>query len=121
MTSALRRALGAFALIATLAFALGGTVQAQDQFEQAKLESFVTAAIAVNELIQQWTPRINGAQNETQAAELRDQANAELAEAIDQTSGITVDEYREISEAVRSNPELAARVTEIYQDRTAAQ
>jgi hypothetical protein len=51
------------------------------------------------------------------AEELRDQANAELASAIEQTDGITVEEYREISQAVRGDPDLAARVTEIYQER----
>jgi predicted secreted protein len=117
--TALRRSIGALALVATLALASGGPTQAQDQFEQVKLESFVTAAITVNELIEQWTPRINGAQNEAEAAELRDEANAELAAAIEQTNGITVEEYREISQAVRGDPQLAARITEIYQDRVA--
>lgn len=117
MKIALRRSIGALALVAIMAFASAGPAQAQDQFEQAKLESFVTAAITVNELIEQWTPRINGAQNEAEAAELRDEANAELAAAIEQTNGITVEEYREISQAVRGDPQLAARVTEIYQDR----
>jgi hypothetical protein len=111
------RSIGALALIAILAVATGDRADAQDQFEPAKLDSFVTAAISVNELIEQWTPRINAAQNETQAEELRDQANAELASAIEQTDGITVEEYREISQAVRGDPDLAARVTEIYQER----
>ena len=118
MKSVFRRSMGALALIAIVAVAIGSHAQAQDQFEPAKLESFVTAAISVNELIEQWTPRINAAQNEAQAEELRDEANAELAAAIEQTNGITVEEYREISQAVRGNPELAARVTEIYQERT---
>lgn len=113
------RPIAAWALVASLALAsIGGPGWAQGQFEEAKLESFVTAAISVNQLIDEWTPRINEAQDEAQATALRDQANAELAAAIEQTNGITVDEYRAISQAVRNDPQLAEQVTRIYQERT---
>jgi hypothetical protein len=96
-----------------------GTPQAAQQYEQAKLESFVTAAIAVNQLVEQWTPRIQGAQNETEAAQLRAQANHELVAAIQQSNGISVEEYRQISEAAQSDPTLMARITEIYHNKQA--
>jgi hypothetical protein len=113
-----RPALGALALSAALAFATASATLGQAQFAQAKLESFVTAAIAVNELIQEWTARINDAETETQASEMRDEANAKLAAAIEQTEGMTIDEYREISQALRTDADLQARVSEIYQQRT---
>jgi hypothetical protein len=94
-----------------------GAPQAAQQYEQAKLESFVTAAIAVNQLVEQWTPRIRGAQNETEAAQLREQANHELVAAIQQSNGISLDEYRQISEAAQKDPTLMARITEIYNNR----
>jgi hypothetical protein len=96
-----------------------GAPQAAQQYEQAKLESFVTAAIAVNQLVEQWTPRIRGAQNETEAAQLREQANHELVAAIQQSNGISLDEYRQISEAAQKDPTLMARITEIYNNRQA--
>jgi hypothetical protein len=91
-----------------------GTPQAAEQYEQAKLESFVNAALAVNRLVEQWTPRIQGAQNETEATQLREQANHELVAAIEQSNGISVDEYRKISQAAQSDPQLMARITEIF-------
>jgi hypothetical protein len=110
----MRRATGAMIMALSLVYLLIGTPQAAEQYEQAKLESFVTAALAVNQLVEQWTPRIQGAQNETEAAQLREQANQELVAAIQQSNGISVDEYRQISQAAQSDPQLMARITEIF-------
>ena len=103
-------------LALSLAFSTAGTVQAQEQYDQAKLESFVTAALEVNRLIEEWTPRIQGAQSETEAAGMREQANDELVEAINEADGITVDEYREISQAAQTDPELMARISEMIDE-----
>jgi hypothetical protein len=114
VTSILRRATGAMIMALSLVYLPIGTPQAAEQYEQAKLQSFVTAALAVNRLVEQWTPRIQGAQNETEAAQLREQANHELVAAIQQSNGISVDEYRKISQAAQSDPQLMARITEIF-------
>ncbi len=82
MTSILRRATGAMILALSLVLLPTGAPRADEQYDQAKLESFVTAALAVNQLVEQWTPRIQSAQNETEAAQLREQANGELVAAI---------------------------------------
>jgi hypothetical protein len=107
--------------IATLAFALvaSGSVwaQAQSEFSDQQLESFVVAAIAVDELIREWNPRIQGAENEEQAAQLREEANGALVEAITQTDGITLEQYQAIGQAAQSDPDLASRINEIYQDK----
>jgi hypothetical protein len=116
VTSTFRRATGAVIVALSLAFSAAGAVQAQEQYEQEKLESFVVAALAVNELVEQWTPRIQGAQDETEAAQLRDQANSELVNAINQANGITVEEYRQISQAAQADPALMARISEIFDD-----
>jgi uncharacterized protein DUF4168 len=113
----MRRATGAMIVALSLVYLPIGAPQAEEQYEQAKLESFVTAAIAVNRLIEQWTPRIQGAQNETEATQMREQANGELVAAIEQSDGITIDEYRQISQAAQSDPALMARISEIFDDR----
>ena len=51
---------------------------AQNEFGEAKLEAFVTAAVAVEKLVQQWVPQINGAQNKEQSEKLQLQARAEV-------------------------------------------
>jgi hypothetical protein len=121
VTSIVRRTTGAIILALSLVFAATGALRAQEQYDEAKLESFVTAALTVNELVEQWTPRIQGAASETEAAELRDQANGELVAAIEQTGGISVDEYREISQAAQADPQLMARISGIFDERQPGQ
>lgn len=88
---------------------------AQEQFTEEKLGSFVDAAIQVEELVAEWSPKIQGAADEAAAAELREEANADLSSAIEETDGITVDEYRAIAQAAQSDPELSERLRTIYQ------
>jgi hypothetical protein len=103
-----------------LALAVSGPVwaQAQSEFSDQQLESFVVAALAVDQVIRQWNPRIQAAENEGQAAELREQANAELIEVITRTDRITVEQYQEIGRAAQADPALAARIHEIYQEKS---
>lgn len=89
---------------------------AQSEYDQGKLDSFVTAAMAVNDLIDKWTPQIQGAESEQQANEMRTQANTEMVEAIEQTDGITVDEYQEILETARADPEFSTRIQDMLED-----
>ena len=109
-------------LTAALAFALAASdpvwAQAQPEFSDQQLESFVVAAIAVDEVIREWNPRIQAAEDDAQAAQLREQANAELVEVITQTDGITIEGYQEIGRAAQANPDLAARINEIYQEKS---
>jgi Domain of unknown function (DUF4168) len=102
-----------------LALAASGSAwaQAQSEFSDQQLQSFVVAAIAIDGVIREWNPRIQAAENEEQAAQLREEANAELLETISKTEGITIDEYQEIGQAAQNDPELAARINEIYQQK----
>ena len=91
--------------------------QAQPEFSDRQLESFVVAALAVDELIREWNPRIQGAENAEHAAQLREEANGALVEAITGTEGITLEQYQAIGQAAQSDPNLAARINEIYQEK----
>jgi hypothetical protein len=107
---------------AALGFALAASgpvwAQAQPEFSDQQLESFVVAALAVDEVIREWNPRIQAAEDDAQAAQLREQANAELVEVITRTEGMTIEEYQEIGRAAQADPDLAARINEIYQERS---
>jgi len=92
-----------------------GVANAQAEVSDAKIHAFLTAAMSVNEVIEDWTPRIRGAESEEAADDLRAQANAKLVAVIEGTDGISVDEYKEIAQSARTDPELAARIDEIYQ------
>lgn len=113
-----RGALCALLLAAVVGLGLTATARAQDQFPDAKLDSFISAAIKVEELIMEWSPKIEGAADEGAAQEMRQQANADLEQAIEQTDGISIAEYQEISQAARSDPQLSARLKEIYETQT---
>ena len=113
----MRKALIAAALALGLAASGPAWAQAQTEFSDQQLESFVVAALAVDEVIREWNPRIQAAENEEQAAQLREEANAELLETISQTDGMTIEEYQEIGQAAQADPDLAARINEIYQDK----
>ncbi len=78
-------------------------VFAESTFSQTKLEAFVTAAMAVNELVRKWTPRIRSAEKGAEGAKLRAEADAELIAAVEGTDGMTVAEYREIGDAARKD------------------
>ena len=109
-----RRALGALSALALLAATASGAA-AQEQFTDQKVESFVDAAVAVEDLVNEWQPKIQQAQDESQAEEMRQQANLELAQAVEDTAGISVEEYMAIGQEARQDPELAARIQDIYQ------
>ena len=113
----MRNTLSAAALALALAASGPAWAQAQAEFSDQQLESFVVAAVAVDQLIREWNPRIQGAENAEEAAQLREQANAELVETITRTEGITLEEYQEIGQAAQSDPDLAARINEIYQEQ----
>jgi hypothetical protein len=106
------------ALLLGLGLATASAAHAQAEFSDAKLESFVVAAIAVEKKIQEWSPRVQAAQNEQEAAELREQASADVIETIDGTEGMSVDEYQQIGQAAQADPDLATRINEIYSQKT---
>jgi hypothetical protein len=109
-------------MTAALAFALATSVpvwaQAQPEFTDQQLEQFVVAAIAVDEVIREWNPRIQAAEDDAHAAQLREQANSELVEVITRTNGITIEQYQQIGRAAQADPDLAARINKIYQAKS---
>jgi Domain of unknown function (DUF4168) len=116
-----RKVLSAAALALALAASGSAWAQAQTEFSDQQLESFVVAALAVDELIREWNPRIQAAENEAQAAQMREEANAALLETIAKTDGMTIEQYQEIGEAAQSDAQLAARINEIYQEKSTDQ
>ena len=89
--------------------------QAQGAYSQAKLESFVKAALHVEAILTRWSPQIKQAQGAQKEA-IKKQVNAELQAAINQADGISLEEYGQIVQATRTDKELSTRVSEIYRD-----
>lgn len=118
MISILRRGGGILAVLALVAGALSGPVAAQATYTDQKLEAFVTAALAVDDLVKTWAPRIDSAGSQEKADELRTQANTELIGAVERTDGISLDEYRQIVRAAGQDADLSARIQQIVEQKS---
>lgn len=101
-------ALGAFVCCATAPNAI-----AQNAFDKAKLEAFVSAAVAVEAVMEKWSPRIAGAADDREASMLHEQAVGELTGVVENTAGITVEEYRDIARAAKDDTALHAEIMEV--------
>ncbi len=88
---------------------------AESNLAQTKLEAFVTAVTAVDELVQKWTPRIRSAGKGEEGAKLRAEAEAEMHAAIKGTDGITVAEYNEIGAAARKDQALMSQLIQNFE------
>ena len=90
---------------------------ARNAVDKAKLEAFVNAAVAVEAVMGKWSPRIAGAADDREASMLHEQAVSELTDAVDNTAGITVEEYRDIARAAKDDAALHARIMEIRKQK----
>lgn len=80
------------------------------QFSDEKLDAFVDAAISLLSVRESWKPKIQAAPNKQEAQRLANAAKQEMAKAVEDSPGITKQEYTEIALAAQSDPELANRL-----------
>ena len=85
-----------------------------EDYSDATLEAFVSAAVEVSRRIETWRPLIEGAADENERETLIEDAQADLARAIDETDGIDEDEYYAIYNAAREDEALRTRIDEIF-------
>ena len=100
-------------LLAGAVLAAGQRASAQD-YSDATLAAFVSAAVEVSKRIETWRPIIEGAADEDTREDLIEDAQADLARAIDETDGIDADEYYAIYNAAREDEALRARIDAIF-------
>ena len=102
--------------IAASAVTLGSRASA-DEYSDVMLEAFASAAIEVSRRIEFWRPRIEGTVDEDEREALVEDAQTDLARAIEETEGISEDEYYSIYEAAREDEVLRARINTIFESR----
>ena len=85
--------------------------QQTSSYSDTELKSFALAALNVQRIRNVYLPKLEAAQTPEQEQEVRKAAANEMAQAIE-GEGMTVGQYREISNQVRQSPELAKRVQE---------
>lgn len=87
-------------------------VEAPD-FSEEKLDAFVAAAEQVGAIQQRTAQSLAETQDRAEQDAMIEQANAEMVGAIDQTPGITVEEYVQIAQAAEADPELGDRLQQM--------
>ena len=85
-----------------------------EDYSDATLEAFVSAAVEVSRRIETWRPLIEGAADEDEREDMIEEAQADLARAIEETEGIDEDAYYAIYNAAREDEALRTRIDEIF-------
>lgn len=115
----LKTLLASTAMAAALAFGplASPAALAQDQIdgaalaaEDGKIDAFITAAIAVNDVRQAYIAQLEQAADEATQMELLQEADAAMLQTVEDAPGISLDEYIAIADAAAADPELAARI-----------
>ena len=109
----------ALLLVIVLAGAVSSAASraAAEDYSDATLEAFVSAAIEVSRRIEAWRPSIEAAADDDERETLIEDAKADLARAIKETEGITEDTYYAIYDAARVDETLRGRIDRILRSR----
>lgn len=86
---------------------------AQD-FSDSQLQQFADASKEIAVLSQEYTERLQSAEGEEAQQEVRVEANEEMVKVVEE-SGLDVDTFNAIGQAIQQNPELMQRVQEMAQ------
>ncbi|WP_346796084.1 DUF4168 domain-containing protein [Halomonas sp. Bachu 37] len=81
---------------------------AQD-FSDQELQQFADAAQEIAVISQEYTERLHGAEDESTQQEVRTEANDKMVEAVE-NSGLDVDTFNAIGQAIQQDPEMMQRV-----------
>lgn len=79
------------------------------EYSDEQLASFAAAAERVQELNSKWVPQIAEAQNESESAQMREQALQEMEQAV-RDEGLTVEEYNGIYDAAQRDPSVMQQI-----------
>ena len=81
-------------------------------FDQETIDAFAAARTRVDEIRSTYLPQFQQAQTEAEQQQINQQATQEMAEAVEDTPNITVEEYDAVVRAVREDPNLSDRIDE---------
>ena len=107
-------------LLAAVFLTLAARTAVAEEYSQAKLQSFADAVLAVNAIVEQWRPQIQAAASEADRQRMAEQANEEMRAAVEGTDGMTVEEYQAIAQAAQADPQLMARLDQMFKEMAPA-
>lgn len=91
------------------------------EVSDATLDSFVTAALEVSQVAQSYQSQMQAAVDDAARQTLATEAREAMISAVEETDGITVDEYVQISEAAQTDEQLNQRVMDLLAERAEAE
>ncbi|WP_136248842.1 DUF4168 domain-containing protein [Halomonas borealis] len=89
--------------------AAAATQATAQNFSDAQLQKFADASEEISVISQDYTQQLKNAEGEEGQQEVRQEANDKMVEAV-QDSGLEVDTFNTIGQAIQQNPELMKRV-----------
>ncbi|WP_275287865.1 DUF4168 domain-containing protein [Halomonas elongata] len=95
------------------------TNQAQTQtqnFSDQQLQKFADASQDIAVISQEYTQQLQGAEGEEAQQAIREEANGKMIEAVE-GSGLEVETFNSIGQAVQQDPELMQQVQEMTQSQ----
>lgn len=85
--------------------------------EEGKMDSFVTAALAVDEVRNTYVAQLQTIEDEAEQQALIEEANEAIVQAVEEADGINLEEYVAIGEAASTDPEIAAQIDALMRER----
>jgi hypothetical protein len=92
--------------------------QEAPEVSESQINAFVEAYIAVNEVREEYTARLQEAEDQEQAQELQQEANEAMTAAIED-NGMSIEEYQEVAMAVNADADVREQVTTMLEERGA--
>ncbi|MDW7747120.1 DUF4168 domain-containing protein [Halomonas sp.] len=89
------------------------TAPAQD-FSDQQLQQFADASQEIAVISQEYTQQLQSAEDEQAQQDVRQEANDKMVEVVED-SGLDVDTFNAIGQAIQQDPELMQRVQEMAQ------
>jgi hypothetical protein len=89
--------------------------------DDAKLKSFAVAFLEVTKVTESYKPQIEAAGTTEDQQRLQQEAGEKMVEAVNNSEGISVDEYNMIIQAAQTDPELAQKINGHITDAAGAQ
>ena len=85
-------------------------------FSEQQVSQFADSYLDILEIQEEFTARLEQAQEPEQAQQLQQEANEEMIQAI-HDNGLDVQEYTELAQAMDTDPELRQQVVELVTER----
>lgn len=77
-----------------------------------KLESFVVAFNEVEQVKQDYTQQLQAAESPEEQKQIQNEAGQRMLQAVEDTDGISIDEYNQILQTAQADPDLAQKLTD---------